>query len=100
MDIINIQPIMVISEIIDSNEICVFSNKYSLSTSCNLNLIQGNDSVLLLLGMNSIWTKVAERPNQSLLLSLEFKIMNADGEEYLERISLNMVNAYNDNILT
>ncbi len=100
MDIINIQPIMVISEIIDSSEICVVSNKYSLSTSCNLNLIKGNDSVPLLLGMNSIWTKVAERAKHSLLLSLEFKIMNADGEEYLERISLNMVNAYNGNILT
>jgi len=63
-------------------------------------LIQGNDTAPFFLGMNSIWAKVAEYPNQSLLLSLEFKIMNSDGKEYLQRISLNMVNAYNSNILT
>lgn len=100
MDIINVLPIMVIAEIIDSNKTCVDSTKCSLFTSCNLNMIQGNVTVPFLLGMNSIWTKVAKKPNQSLLLSLEFKIINADGEEYLERISLNMVNAYNGNTLT
>ncbi len=99
-NIINIQPIMVTSEIIDLNRNCVVSNQYSLSTSCKLSLIQVNDTVPFLLGMNSIWEKVAEREGQSLLLSLEFKIMNSDGEEYLERISLNMVNAYYGNILT
>lgn len=50
--------------------------------------------------MNSIWEKVAKKPNQHLQLSLEFAITNFDGEEYLERISLDMVNAYNCNILT
>lgn len=100
IDIINVQPVRVTSQIIGSDKVCIISNKYCLSTSCNLNLIQGNDTVPFLLGMNSIWTKVAEDPNQSLLLSLEFKIMNSDGEEYLQRISLNMVNAYNSSTLT
>lgn len=99
-DIINIQPIIARSKIIDSNKACIASNKYRLSTSCNLNLIQGNDAVPFLLGMNSIWAKVAEKPNQHLQLSLEFAITNFDGEEYLEWISLDMVNAYNCNILT
>ena len=99
-DIINIQPIIARSKIIDSNKVCIASNKYRLSTSCNLNLIQGNDAVPFLLGMNSIWAKVAEKPNQHLQLSLEFAITNFDGEEYLEQISLDMVNAYNCNILT
>ena len=99
-DIINIQPTIAISEIIDSNKACIASHKYRLSTSCNLNLIQCNDAVPFLLGMNSIWAKVAEKPNQHLQLSLEFAITNFDGEEYLERISLDMVNAYNCNILT
>lgn len=86
--------------IIDLNKNCVVSNKYSLSTSCKQSLIQVNDTVPFLLGMDSIWEKVAEREGQSLLLSLEFKIMNSDGEEYLEQISLNVVNAYYGNILT
>lgn len=100
MDIINVQPVTATSQIIGSNGVCIISDKYCLSTSCNLNLIQGNDTASFFLGMNSIWAKVAEYPNQSLLLSLEFKIMNSDGKEYLQRISLNMVNAYNSNILT
>jgi len=101
MDIINIQPITAIFQITDSNGICIVSDEYCLSTSCNLNLIQGNDAVPFLLGTNSIWTKVAEKPNQKLLLSLEFHIINSDGGEYLQRISFNMANAYNsDDILT
>lgn len=100
IDIINIQPVTVTSQIIGSNEACIVSNEHCLSTSCNLNLIQGKDTVPFLLGMNNIWTKVAELSNQSLLLSFEFKIMNSDGEEYLQQISVNMINAYNSNILT
>lgn len=96
MDIINILPTIITSEIIDSNNNCVASNKYSLSTSCNLNLIHGYESVPLLLGTNNIWAKVAEKPNQSLVLTIEFRITNADGEDYSEQISLNMVNAYSD----
>lgn len=65
-DIINIQPTIAISKIIDSNKVCTASNKYRLYTSCNLNLIQGNDAVPFLLGMNSIWEKVAKKPNQHL----------------------------------
>ena len=99
-DILNIQPIVVISEIVDSNMKCILSDKYSLCTSCNLNLIQGNDTLPLLLGMNSVWVKVAEKPNQHLHLSLEFKITNFDGDDYLERISIDMVNAHNGELLT
>jgi len=100
MDIINVQPVTVTSQIVDSNGACIISDKYCLLTSCNLNMIQGNDTAPFLLGMSSTWAKVAEHPNQSLLLSLEFKIMNSDGEEYVQRISLHMVNAHNSRTLT
>lgn len=100
-DIIDIQPITVISQIIDSDEKCVTSNEYTLSTSCNLNMIEGNDAVPFLLGMNNIWTKVAEKPGQKLVLSFEFWIKNYDGEEYKESISLTMINAWdNDDVLS
>ena len=100
MDVINIRPIAVTSQVLDPNGNCVASKQYSLCASCNLNLIQGHDTVPFLLGMDQIWIKVAERPNQSLSLCLEFKVMNYEGEEYIQRIQIAMVNAYQNNSLT
>lgn len=100
MDVINIVPITAIAEIIGPNGECVSQNKYFVSTSCRPNLIQGNDAVPFLLGLDNIWTKVAQHPNQSLLLSLEFKLMNSDGKEYLQIVSLKMNNAYCSDILS
>lgn len=99
-DILEIKPIMVTSNILDSDGKLVSSNKYGLSTSYSLNLIQGNETIPFLLRMDDVWVQVAQNWNQSLLLSLEFVILNADGEKYLQQICLSMVNAYSDFILT
>lgn len=99
-DILNILPITVKIKIYDANNNEVSVREYGLSTSINANILSGNAKIPFLLSLDSVWNEVYKEDDRTLGLEISFLLMNYDGVNYEQKISLEMANASNGNSLT
>lgn len=99
-DILNILPTTVKIKIYDKNNNEVSVREHGLSNSINANILSGNAKIPFLLSLDNIWSEVYKEDDRTLGLEISFLLMNYDGVNYEQKISLEMTNAYNGDSLT